>query len=198
MRLRTFSRLLLGTALAGLPVRVAAGQGRAPGPIVVPAGRAVLADGRMELGEWADARELAAGLGVRLYLKHDDQYLYLAVVRAESAFFGANLYLGVSQAADYLNLHASAKLGERRGRAGAWPDWTWWNNEGWTANLTRGESFEERRFLPDTAKEFQIRLRRLPGREFALSLDLETADGTTPLLPEAPERDGLHWLTLRL
>jgi hypothetical protein len=60
------------------------------------------------------------------------------------------------------------------------------------------ESFEERRFLPDTAKEFQIRLRRLPGREFALSLDVETAYGAMALLPEAPERDGLHWLTLRL
>jgi hypothetical protein len=47
-------------------------------------------------------------------------------------------------------------------------------------------------------KEFQIRLRRLPGREFALSLDLETADGAMPLLLDAPERDGLHWLHFRL
>jgi hypothetical protein len=164
----------------------------------IPAGRAALADGRLEPGEWADARELAAAPDVRLYLKHDDEFLYLAVVRAQPAFFGVNLYLGVAETADYLNLHASAKLGERRGRAGAWPEWDWWNNEGWAANLTRGVSFEERRFLPDTAKEFQIRLRRLPGREFALSLDLETADGATSLLPEAPERDGLHWLTFRL
>jgi hypothetical protein len=198
MRLHPFSHLLLGAAMAGGPVLVAVGQARAPRPVVIPAGRAALADGRLEPGEWADARELAAAPGVRLYLKHDDQFLYLAVVRAQSAFFGANLYLSAPGAADYLNLHASAKLGERRGRAGAWPDWTWWNNEGWAANLTRGDSFEERRFLPDTVKEFQIRLRRLPGREFALSLDLETAEGATPLLPEAPERDGLHWLTVRL
>jgi hypothetical protein len=198
MSLGTFTRLLLGAALAGLPLRLATGQAGAPRAVRIPAGRAALADGRLEPGEWADARELAAGPDVRLYLKHDEQFFYLAVVRAQAPFFGVNLYLGAADTADYVNLHASAKLGERRGRAGAWPDWAWWNNEGWAANLTRGVSFEERRFLPDTVKEFQIRLRRLPGREFALSLDLETADGTTPLLPEAPERDGLRWLTLRL
>jgi hypothetical protein len=197
MRLPTFAHLLLGAVLAGLPLRVAVGQAGAPRPVRIPAGRAALADGRLELGEWADARELAAAPDVRLYLKHDDQYLYLAVVRAQPAIFGVNLYLDAAETADYINLHASAKLGERRGRVEAWPEWAWWNNEGWAANLTRAVSFEERRFLPDTVKEFQIRLRRLPGREFALSLDLETADGATPLLPEAPERDGLHWLTLR-
>jgi hypothetical protein len=198
MSLPTFAHLLLGAALAGLPLRVTVGQEGIPRPVSIPAGRAALADGRLEPGEWADARELAAAPGVRLYLKHDEQFLYLAVVRAPQAFFGVNLYLGAGETADYLNLHASAKLGERRGRAGAWPDWAWWNNDGWAANLTRGVSFEERRFLPDTAKEFQIRRRRLPGREFVMSLDLETADGVTPLLPEAPERDGLRWLTLRL
>jgi hypothetical protein len=198
MHHRALSWLLLQTALAGAPLRVAVGQAGASRPIVIPGGRAALADGRLEREEWADARELAAAPDVRLYLKHDDQFLYLAVVRAQLAFFGVNLYLGTANCAEYLNLHASAKLGERRGRAGAWPEWVWWNNEGWTANLTRGVLFEERRFMPDTVKEFQIRLRRLPGREIALSLDLETAGGTTPLLLEAPERDGLHWLTLRL
>jgi hypothetical protein len=198
MSLRIFARLLLGAALVCLPLRLAVSQAGAPRPVRIPAGRAALADGRLESGEWADARELAAGPDVRLYLKHDDQFLYLAVVRAQPQIFGVNVYLGAADTADYVNLHASAKLGERRGRAGSWPDWAWWNNEAWAANLTRGVSFEERRFLPDTVKEFQIRLRRLPGREFALSLDLETSEGATPLFPEAPERDGLHWLTLRL
>jgi hypothetical protein len=138
-------------------------------------GEPIRAPVRETAGPRPDARELAAAPDARLYLKHDDQFL-----------------------AEYLNLHASAKLGERRGRGGAWPEWVWWNNEGWAANLTRAESFEARRFLPDTVKEFQIRLRRLPGREFALSLDLETADGAMPLLPDAPERDGLDWLHFRL
>jgi hypothetical protein len=167
--------LLLGAALTGEPIRAPVRETAGPRPAVIPRGQAALADGRLEPGEWTDARELAAAPDARLYLKHDDQFL-----------------------AEYLNLHASAKLGERRGRGGAWPEWVWWNNEGWAANLTRAESFEARRFLPDTVKEFQIRLRRLPGREFALSLDLETADGAMPLLPDAPERDGLHWLHFRL
>jgi hypothetical protein len=190
--------LLLGAALTGELIRAPVRETAGPRPAVIPRGQAALADGRLEPGEWTDARELAAAPDARLYLKHDDQFLYVAVVRPGAAFFGANLYLSAVQAAEYLNLHASAKLGERRGRGGAWPEWVWWNNEGWAANLTRAESFEARRFLPDTVKEFQIRLRRLPGREFALSLDLETADGAMPLLPDAPERDGLHWLHFRL
>jgi hypothetical protein len=179
----------------GLPV--------APVPaLTVPTGRPALVDGHTDPGEWSDARVLAAAPGMQLYLKRDAEFLYVAVVRTEPALFGVNLYLRASPSSDaevdYLNLHASARLGERRGHAGAWPEWTWWNTTGWTASLTRAVSFEERRFLPDTAKEFQIRLDRLPGRAFALSVDVETSQGTAPLLTELPAHDGLHWLTLEL
>jgi hypothetical protein len=171
---------------------VGAAQATVSRPLAIPAGRPVLVDGRVEPGEWWDARELAAAPDVRLYLKHDSQFLYVAVVRAQPALFGVNLYIGTDTAADYLNLHASAKLGERRGRGGAWPDWAWWNNDGWAANVARGVTFETRRFLPDTAKEFQIRLARLPGREFTLSVDIETNHGAAPLLAAAPTGAAVH------
>jgi hypothetical protein len=177
--------------------RAATAQSAVPRPLAVPSGRSILVDGRVEAEEWRDARSVAAGPGVRLLLKRDARFLYVAVARTESAVFGVNLYLGAPHGVDYLNLHASAKLAERRGRAGAWPDWVWWNNAGWTANVARGEDFERRRFLPDDAKEFQIALRRLPAHDFVLSLDIESAAGATPLLVDLPERDGLHWLTLR-
>jgi hypothetical protein len=190
--------LLLAAALASFPAERGAAQAADDGAIVIPRGRPVLPDGRVDESEWRDAREIAAAPDVRLLVKRDDAHLYVAVVRAQPAVFGVNLYLAADSAADALNLHASAKLGERRGRAGRWPEWVWWNNEGWAANVARGESFAERRFLPDTAKELQIRLDRVPSPVFLLAADVESREGTRPLFPSAPARDGLHWLTLRL
>jgi len=204
MTLGAISRLLVAVALTCAPLGAGGAQARtiatpsARPALTIPLGRAILPDGRVDADEWRDARAIDAAPDVRLYLKRDDQFLYVAVVRSAPAIFGVNLYLAASDTARSLNLHASAKLGERQGRAGAWPEWVWWNNAGWTANVARGESFTERRFLPDTAKEFQIRLSRLPARGFGLSLDLETAQGTTPLLTGAPTREGLHWLALQL
>lgn len=192
------SPLRLVALLSLWPFRAGVAQTASAPPLAIPAGLSVLPDGRIEPEEWRDAREIVAAPDVRLYLKRDERFLYVAVVRSQPAIFGVNLYLRTDGAAESLNLHASAKLGERRGRTGTWPEWTWWNNAGWAANVARGESFEERRFLPDTAKEFQIRLSRLPARSFALSVDLETATGSIPLLAEAPERDGMHWLALKL
>ena len=98
----------------------------------------------------------------------------------------------------YLNLHASAKLGERTGNNPAWPDWRWWNNEGWSANVARFNAFEGERFLPDVAKEFQIALTRLPAPGFRLSLDLETPGGTEQPLTAGSRADGLHWCSVHL
>jgi hypothetical protein len=191
-------RHLLVVLVVCLPAATGAAQSGPANALAIPHGRAVLADGRLEPEEWRDAREVPAAAEARLFLKRDDQFLYVAVVPTTPALFGVNLYLGEGDAPAYLNLHASAKLGERRGRAGAWPEWTWWNNAGWAANVVRLDSFDDRRFLPDSAKEFQIRLDRIPSSAFTLSVDLERAQGTTPLRFDAPERDGLHWLTLRL
>jgi hypothetical protein len=194
----TTHRLLLRVLLACVPLGIAEAQNARPPVVTVPVGRSILIDGRAEPEEWADARTIVAAPDVELHLKRDARFLYVAVVRARPVVFGVNLYLGAPGATEYLDLHASAKLGERRGRMGGWPEWSWWNNADWAANVTRGESFEQRRFLPDSAKEFQIRLSRLPGQEIVLSLDVETAQGTTPLLQQGAERDGLRWITLRL
>lgn len=190
-------RHALAALLAGATLTTAPNS-PATAPLAVPLGRSILADGRIDPAEWDDASTIDAGAELRLLVKRDDRFLYVAVVRDSPLVFGINLYLAAPGAADYLDLHASAKLGERRGHAGAWPEWTWWTNVGWAANVARADSFQPLRFLPDTAKEFQIRLDRLPAGAVALSADVETAQGTTALLPQAPVRDGLHWLVLRL
>ncbi|HEU4565178.1 MAG TPA: hypothetical protein VFS05_11035 [Gemmatimonadaceae bacterium] len=195
---RALSLLLAVVVAVSVPVSPALAQSPAERALAVPTGRAVLPDGRVEPGEWRDALEVTAAPDVKLYIKRDSLFLYIAVVRETPRLFGVNLYLGAPGAAEYLNLHASAKLGERTGRGGAWPEWAWWNNAGWAANVGRIDTFEPRRFLVDEAKEFQIRLHRLPAGELALGADLEGTEGVTPLFTKAPARDGLHWITLRL
>src|SRR6202011_819812 len=152
----------LATSLFLLSLPPAATPGR--DSVTVPQGRSVLLDGRVEETEWEDAKVVLIAHGLRLLLKHDSAYLYVAVLPAEPRTFGVNLYLAPSDTIlPYLNLHASAKLGERTGTRTSWPEWRWWNNTGWSANVARFNSFERERFLPDVAKEFQIALTRLPG-----------------------------------
>ena len=170
-----------------------------PDNATIPHGHAILIDGHLEATEWDDACEIPVTANYRLLVKHDTAYFYVAVVRSTAAVFGVNLYLASPQSTStYLNLHASAKLGERVGRRSSWPDWVWWNNRGWSANAERFNAFVGQRFLPDTAKEFQIALHRLPGTRFLLTFDVETPDGTEQPAANGPIQDGVHWIPLRL
>lgn len=177
------------------PQRPCAGEDVA----LIPRGERILIDGRVEADEWRDACDAFVTSDYRMLVKRDSGYLYIAIVRSAPAIFGVNLYVTSAQpASPYLNLHASAKIGERIGRRGAWPEWHWWNHHGWSVNVARFNAFEGERFLPDTAKEFQIALSRLPGRNVLLTLDVEKPDGTTLPVTSGPTFDGMHWVALRL
>ncbi len=69
-------------------------------------------------------------------------------------------------------MHASAKLGERQLRGGAFPDWSWWNNRDWVANVSHVDSFERRSFLPAPIREYQIRRARFPSAVWRLRFEL--------------------------
>jgi hypothetical protein len=164
----------------------------------IPPGRSILIDGRLDTSEWDDACEIPVGREYRVLLKQDRSYLYVAVVRATPAVFGVNLYLASTQTAPaYLDLHASAKLGERTGRRGAWPEWEWWNHRAWSANVARFNAFTGQRFLPDTVKEFQIALDRLPAGRFLFTFDVETSGGVEQPVTTGVTLDGLHWIGLQ-
>jgi hypothetical protein len=187
--------LALSLFLLGLPAVATPGRDS----VTVPHGRSVLLDGRVEAAEWKDAKIVQVTQGLRLLLKHDSAYLYVAVLPAEARTFGVNLYLAAGDTIlPYLNLHASARLGERTGTRTSWPEWRWWNNSDWSANVARFNGFERERFLPDVAKEFQIALTRLPGPSFRLSLDLETPTETEEPLSTGPFVDGRHWYSVVL
>ena len=165
--------------------------------LTVPKGRRVMMDGRVEPDEWKDAREVRVSPSVLVYLKQDGEYLYVAVKPAKPRVFGVNLYFDNGDRRGQLNLHASAKLGERYGRSANWPEWEWWNNRGWIANVERFDSFEQRRFLPDEAKEFQISLGRIRGTLLSMRLDIESDQGTEEMPEAGAIRDNRHWLDLR-
>ncbi len=189
--------LLLAIGLALSPIRFHIPCDTHDGAMI-PHGHGILIDGRLEATEWADACEIRVTPAYRLLVKYDTAYLYLAVVRSTPTVFGVNLYLALPESAAYLNLHASAKLGERLGHRGAWPDWVWWQNRSWSANVERFNAFTGERFLPDTVKEFQIGLARLPASHFLLTFDVETTDVREQPVVTGLTRDGVHWIALRL
>jgi hypothetical protein len=108
-----------GTAVRLIAVLVVAWSATDAGPSVkVPRGPAPVIDGRMDSAEWAGAavEQLANGLTVRL--RHDGQFLFLAVSSSAEGFPS----VCVARADTVRILHASAALGAvaytRRG--GGW------------------------------------------------------------------------------
>lgn len=168
-----------------------------PQILKVPAGSAVLPDGRMESAEWKDAALISFGDHGLARVKRDDDYLYVGVQPATTQMFGIDLYFDDGRPT-VLNLHASASLGERDGSGDTWPEWSWWNNRDWIANVTRVESWEPRKFLRDDAKEFQIRLNRFGRSAIGFGLDVATRDGALMLPAGEPGSHGRTWIRLDL
>jgi hypothetical protein len=143
---------------------------KAPEEIVhVPAGKPVMVDGKIGPGEWSDAAEAEGPGGARLYIKTSGDFVYVAVQFPAGRSGFTDIYL-TSEDGGVYDLHASAKLGERRLDGGKWPEWSnWWNNRGWVANVSRVDSFEKRTFVPAGVREYQIERSRFVGRRVALN-----------------------------
>lgn len=167
------------TLLGILPLLIALAGSAAENPaLAVPRGRAVMIDGEIAPAEWAKAGRLALGPSLTLYAQQTEDYVYLAVQPEKAAFLAVDLYLQPANGPE-INLHASAKLGERLRDGGKWPAWKWWNHHGWTANFARATSFDKREFLPDAAREFQITKERFGPGPWKVRIELEGAAGTT-------------------
>jgi len=128
-------------------------------------------DGVLSPDEWQSAKmKDAAGVAL-LYFQQSADFVYIAVQYKTSPSGIVDLNLSPSEGEVY-NLHASAKLGERKLQANGYSDWSWWNNRDWTANVSRVDSFEERTFLPTPLREFQIRRARFPSVTWRLRFEL--------------------------
>ena len=172
-------------------------KGKVVRGILVPRGTHVLIDGRLGPGEWIDAYHVTTSDSTAIYLKRDAKYLYIAV-RPPAGVFSVDLYLDRGDPGAILDLHASAKLGEREGTFGEWQEWSWWNNRDWAANVLRVATFEPREFLTDAVKEYQIGVGRLRARHVWLSADLQKAEVIKAIPSQGAERYGRYWLELRL
>lgn len=139
----------------------------------------VMVDGKLSAGEWDDAARFSIGEVARGYIKQSRDYVWIAVERLTGDDFALDFYLQPSDRSLY-DLHSSAKLGERKLQGSSWSDhWTWWNNDRWVANWSRVDSFDQRTFLPQRVREFQIARERFPGDTWHVMFEL--------LLPAEPQ-----------
>ena len=132
---------------------------------------AVMIDGVFSEGEWQNAALMEVPNTARLYFQQSSEFVYIAVVYTNSPSGIVDLYLSPRDGEVY-DLHASAKLGERQLHGNRFPDWNWWNNREWTANISRVESFEKRSFLPAPIREYQIRRSRFDSAVWRLRFEL--------------------------
>jgi hypothetical protein len=167
----------------------------------VPAGAPVMIDGRYDPAAWRDAAVVEMGGGAEIHIKTSAGFVFIAIALPDSQTGFTDLYLAPGDGS-LLDLHASAKLGERRRGRGGWPEFeTWWNNDAWVANLSRVDSFEKRTFLPQHVREYQIRRSRFPAREWKLAVDMSiNVDGTYHVVrypAAASDSTTDAWLTVR-
>lgn len=164
-----------------------------------PKGKSVMVDGTVEQGEWDDAlvKDLV-GLA-RIRIKRSEEYVFFGVELLNSDDGALDLYVSPSPGEIY-DLHASAKLGERKLADHAWPEWKWWNNTGWVANTSRVDSFQKPSFLPAKVREFQISRTKFLGNQWRVMFEILTpADPTwktTPYPPKAKTTDTRDWIRL--
>jgi hypothetical protein len=166
--------------------------------ISVPkASRPVLLDGKFHLKEWQDARLITVSDSLELYLKQDRDFLYWCLRGRGQQLFGVDFYIAFRDS--LVNLHASAKLGERIYHNGSYGEWDWWNNQLWSANVARINSFQGQRFLKDEIKEFQLDKERVRDSPLLMMFQLDQPGEKPPAFPagaqpESPEK----WIKLKL
>lgn len=138
---------------------------------VPPTSSAVMIDGVFSEGEWQQAVSVDVPGTARLYFQRSADFVYIAVQYTNSPSGIVDLYLSPRER-EIFDLHASAKLGERQLSANTFPDWRWWNNHDWTANISRVDSFEQRTFLPTPIREYQIRHSRFGSNAWRVRFEL--------------------------
>jgi hypothetical protein len=168
--------------------------------VTVPNDRAtVMIDGRYEDAEWQGAAKIVVNDSTSLYAKQDEDNIYLCLRTAtvQPALVMVDLFL--TQKGGLLNLHASAKLGERSWNGSSYGEWVWWNNSGWQATVARIDRIEERKFLRDEAKEFQLRKSRFRDKHFRLMMDISYPPSMVSKYPLAADTtDSKNWVQLKL
>ncbi len=167
----------------------------------VPAGAPVMIDGKYDAATWRDAAVVDMGGGAAMHIKTSAGFVFIAITLPDSQSGFTDLYIAPGDGS-LLDLHASAKLGERRRDRSGWPEFeTWWNNDRWVANVSRVDSFDKRTFLPQHVREYQIQRSRFPAREWRLAIDMSiNVDGDYHVVrypAAAADSTSDGWITVR-
>ncbi|MEL6870910.1 MAG: hypothetical protein AAFO81_14010 [Pseudomonadota bacterium] len=174
--------------------------------VTPPMGSEILLDGKCSDDEWLDAKTIASNQGHSIRMKRSERYLYLCITYPEDAGGTFEGYLVTDAQRTPLNIHVSAKIGEREWQGEDWPEWDWWNAQGWWSTPVRYNSFEagERRFLRTPAREIQFDLNHFGRSGWRLMFDVyygRNDDGTyrtVPLPAGATFADESTWFEFRL
>lgn len=169
-----------------------------------PSGAPILMDGRCETSEWADAALVSSTQGHTLRIKKSDRYLMMCITYPEDGRGTFEGYLVTDKQKTPLNIHVSAKVGDREWSPSGWPEFEWWAAEGWWSNPVRFNSAEEEetRFLPSPAREVQFDLDHFGRDGWRIMFDVyygRRDDGTydTVALPaDADFEDQESWISL--
>lgn len=111
-------------------------------------------DGKIAPDEWSDAFRFRSN-DITVYAKQHEHYLLIAIRSPSGSFGFTDLLLGPRGAR--IDLHASAKLGQRAERPdGSWGAWRWWHIHGWVANVARVRDFSGPILYPENVREYEI------------------------------------------
>jgi len=167
----------------------------------IPSSKAsVMLDGQIEPGEWDKALKVKVSDSLSLYFQQDASNLYLALANpfGQQTLMAVDFYVEPEEHV-LLNLHASAKLGERTLQGQDYGEWNWWNNRQWYANVVRTGNNASQRFIFDEAKEFQIRKSRLKNRNLKLMFEITYPESMMTTFPaNAASTSTENWLMLVL
>jgi hypothetical protein len=190
------------------------------GPIAVPEGNGapVITDGQFSPGEWEDARRIAVGNAVTLYVKRWRDVVFIGVRGEGGAGIGPSELGLAAPGGPVLKLHVSAQLFENVLRpTGDEPQPRMGLTTGWYANeLRRDEAMLARMqkegrppietmraaSYPSDGIEFAIRRSKLAGERWLLRLWASAMDGDRPGMLTWPagttERHTAGWSELSL
>lgn len=159
--------------------------------------RSVLIDGFFQADEWDDAASVKVNDSLTLYFKQDRENIYWCLRGHHRVIQLAGVDFYFQKGKTLINLHASAKLGERVFNGSDYGEWNWWNNRHWVANVVKLDVPESRKFFRDECKEFQIRKSFAEDSSSKLMFTMHFPKHLETRFPlNAVESDSNLWLTI--
>jgi hypothetical protein len=159
--------------------------------------KSVFIDGHFQEDEWSDAASVKVSDSLTLYFKHDRENIYWCLRGHHRPAQLASVDFYFLKGKSLVNLHVSAKLGERLFDGKDYGEWNWWNNREWVANVTKLDVPETRKFFRDECKEFQVRKTFSHKNQARLMFTIQFPKNLETRFPvEASETKPDRWLDI--